>query len=481
MNKFKFISFLMYINLSQAGMFDFEYSNIGTVNLEASASIGTIYFHTYVPTTSTTTFADSLSLNNERYTDLIMSNYIAGVLLGYNISKTFPGITFNKDYVYGTLMGQLLQENLETQDYFNTSNLIDPSPSQVDLMGKGQGGPYQINLYYADFVSGSYSPSGYSLTNYVAIQKNIGYTMLQQANQINELTPPIFNNKYFGPIITSYFQLNDLRALYKLGSGTSPAPNFVNCINRSQSIPNNPLDIIINYAYNQGFYGGLLDTITTDCVKMSPSKYLAKYNSFANAGPNSGTNINTYKQYPYQVRFYLNELYNSSTLTNNVAIYFSIQQLRNVFVNVFNYVAYIDQQNNYVTIPTSISGTAFDNALQSLGISNTVSLNLSDSNQRTSIYSLLETAIKNLEIALPTDFSKTTLTQIGVPVPPCPAKPVVYPANVGKYVNGSIVQGSDMNFYSCIQPGWCNSSVPSPYAPITGFAWSQAWSQYQCK
>ena len=342
-------------------------------------------------------------------------------------------------------------------------------------MGVGQGGPYQINEYFWDLVNGSFSPSGYSLTNYVAIQKNIGFTMLQQPSQNTQVTPYIFNNKFFGPVLASYFHYNDMRALTVL----TVAPNFNKCMSLLTNITDSPLDIVLNYAYNQGFYGGLVNTFVNDCVQMSSTEFLNKYNNYNNAGPNTG--INTYQQYPYQVRFYLDEFYSTSILGINNSVYFHMTQLRSVFVNIFNYIAYIDKNNNYLVINSKYSGTAFDNALLSLKIQGSASLNLSDKSQREIIFSIIETAIKNLETTLSIDFSKTTLNQIGVPLPPCPNNAVVYPKNSDQYTVGTVVIGSDKNFYSCSAANWCNGNVSSSYAPITGIAWSSAWSKYQCK
>ena len=58
----------------------------------------------------------------------------------------------------------------------------------------GQGGPYQINNYVPDMVSGSMTPSGHALINFVAIQKNIGFTIAGASSQNSKVTPPSFNN-----------------------------------------------------------------------------------------------------------------------------------------------------------------------------------------------------------------------------------------------------------------------------------------------
>src|SRR5437868_4956484 len=140
-------------------------------------------------------------------------------MYGHLIQRYTPGQQFQKDYLYGSVLGQLLQENLATQYYTAGSDLIDPDPNQQAVMGTGQGGPYQINNYAVDMVGGSYAPAGHSLINFVALQPNIGYTMANAATQYQRPTPPSFNNKYYGPMLAAYFHFNDYVALNQIGKG----------------------------------------------------------------------------------------------------------------------------------------------------------------------------------------------------------------------------------------------------------------------
>ena len=126
------------------------------------ASSGTIYYHFYPPVSSTQGLLEDLSLAGDNYTDLIESNYVAGVMLGHVLGEFSPGLQFDKDYLYGTMLGQLLQENIETSLYSAATTAIDPSSQQSAVMSAGQGGPYQINNYDADLVNGGYAPLGYA-------------------------------------------------------------------------------------------------------------------------------------------------------------------------------------------------------------------------------------------------------------------------------------------------------------------------------
>ena len=331
-----------------------------------SLTTGTLYFHAYVPQTSISAFSqgDAMTLTGDNYTDLIMSNYIAGVMLGHMIVEQFPKMQFNKDYMYGTIFAQLLQENLETELYESGSTLIDPSTLQASVMGNGQGGPYQINSYLLDMVGES--TGGYQLANYIAIQKNIGYPL---GTTSLSTTPAAFNNKYYGPMLTAYFHLNDLIALETLENGSagyiaSAAPDYALCMKNLVNIPNNPLEIIMNYAYNQGYNGGLVGSSTADCINLSTSAFVTKYNSYANASGSS------YNEYPYQVRFYLDELYNQSTLspqTNN-HVAFRMPLLSSVFSNVFQTLAYINSNESYMYITNTQATAAFNTALTTTGL-----------------------------------------------------------------------------------------------------------------
>jgi len=130
-------------------------------------------------------------------------------------------------------------------------------------MAVGQGGPYQINNYAVDMVAGSMAPAGHSLINYIAIQKNIGYTMSTASNQFSQPTPQSFNNKYYGPMLPAFFHYNDMVALNVTGKGpdgwsTPWEPEYDETLANFVNLPNSFLDIILNVAYNQGFYGGLV-------------------------------------------------------------------------------------------------------------------------------------------------------------------------------------------------------------------------------
>lgn len=383
-------------------------------------SSGTVGFHLLLGVSGYSSPQDSIILTSDNYTDLIMSNFVAGVMYGHLLQKYTPGIQFNKDYLYGSILGQLFQENLATEYYQAGSNLIDPSPDQAAVMGMGQGGPYQINNYAADMVYGSYAPHGNSLINYVAIQKNIGFTMANAATQYSKNTPASFNNKYYGPILTAYFHFNDYVALQKVGplGGYTPGwePYFDNALANFKNLPNNFLDILLNVAYNQGYYGNLM-TSYSKLGANATATTVANVNLYSSVW---GVN-DSYQQYPYQVRYYLDQLYDNpipSPANQNLVVtpanhvVFGMATLGTVFSNVFQTLGYVNASKQYVFISDAQARAAFNSALSALGIAATATRDLSTAGQRAQIFSLLEIAIKNLESSLGTDFSATTLNQL---------------------------------------------------------------------
>ena len=59
--------------------------------------------------------------------------------------------------------------------------------------------------------------------------------------------------------------------------------------------------------------------------------------------------------------------------------------------------------------------------------------------------------------------------------PTIPPTTLIYPAGIGSYVVGSVVQASDGKLYTCLVAGWCNQNNAA-YVPATGLYWQSAWS-----
>lgn len=378
---------------------------------------GTINFHLLL---GLGTAEDSLTLDGGNYTDLIMSNVIAGVMYAHLIQEGFPGTQLNRDYLVGSLMGQLLQENIATEDYVDTSTLIDPSPDQQAVMGAGQGGPYQINNYAVDMVSGTYTPEGHALINYVAIQDNIGFTMANASTQYTQPTPPSFNNKYYGPLLPAFFHYNDMVALQLIGAGpngwqTPWQPEYDQALVDFLTLPNSFLDVILNVAYNQGYYGPLVPYYST-LGATATAATISAVNSYTSVW---GSN-DTYLQYPYQVHYYLDQFYDnpipttspSNTITPTNHVIFPMAALESMFTSVTQTLDYIGPGNTAPYFTATQAQTAFTTALTQNNVSPTASLDLSNATDRAAIFAVIDSALTNLEAVSGQKFNATTTSQL---------------------------------------------------------------------
>ena len=385
----------------------------------AGTTTGTVHFHLLL---GVGTAQDSLILDGGNYTDLIMSNIIAGVMYGHLIQEyvPVPGVQFNKDYLYGSIMAQLLQENLATQDYQSTSNLLDPAAEQQAVMSAGQGGPYQINNYAVDLVAGSTAPAGHSLINYIAVQKNIGFTMATAANQFNLATPQSFNDKFYGPMLPAFFHYNDFVSLNVIGKGaqafTPPwEPQYDQALANFVNLPNSFLDIILNVAYNQGYYGGLVGQYSTQGITATPAT-VATINAYTSIWGNGST----FAQYPYQVHYYLDQLYGNQIPTTSpttfatpgIHVFFNVTALEGVFSNVFQKMSFSNGTNPAQFFSAAQAQTAFNSALAQHGVTSTGTLELSNATDRATIFAVIDSAIGNLESAVGMKFNATTNSQL---------------------------------------------------------------------
>jgi len=388
-----------------------------TISSGGITTTGTINFHLLLGAGGS---QDSLTLTGDNYTDLIMSNTIAGVLYGHLVEEYYPGIQFNKDYLYGSVFGELLQENIATQDYVSSSSLLDPSPNQQAVMGAGQGGPYQINNYAIDMVAGSYTPAGHSMINYIAVQKNIGYTMATASTQYSKPTPPSFNNKYYGPLLCAYFHYNDFVALNIIGKGpggwTTPwEPAYDNALANFVHLPNSFLDMLLNAAYNQGYYGGLVASYSSQGATATAST-VASVDSYSSVWGNSST----YVQYPYQVHYYMDQLYDNPipttslttivTPTNHVA--FNMTTFGSVFSNVAQTMDYSNGTNAAQYFTAAQAQTALNSALAQQGVSGSATLDFSNASDRAKIYAVIDSALSSLESTSGMKFNSTTNSQL---------------------------------------------------------------------
>lgn len=477
-----------------------------------STASGVINYHLNLPFGSGNVEKLTLSAN---YTDLIISNYVAGALLGRLMQEKEPNLKFNKDYIYGTVFGQLLQENIDTAGYTNTTDWINADATQrASLLASGQGGPYQIN----DYSKRLENDTGVGLVNFVALQKGLGYTVEKQdsGDQTKSVGPDSLDQKYFGPLAAAYFHLNDMNRLAMNNAETwgPQAQYYAKCMSNlklasSATNVNNIYDLILNAAYNAGTYSAIIKDYFRVCAgmyttnpEMTQLKSLGDYtlsDSVYKTTINSTEAVgSTFILYPRQIRIYLDQMYNQKTfnsdaITGTNSIKLSVQDIEYVFENAFGTLAYVSSANKYDYIATADSKKAFTAALTANGLSSTVLLDISTSAGKTKFFKLLDDAIANLATNLNINFGTVTQTTIGgasptpsptaTPADNCPTTAQVYPAGRGSYVSGTIVKASDNQFYKCNAgvAAWCNSTAAWAYAPGTGTATTSAWTLQACK
>jgi hypothetical protein len=129
---------------------------------------------------------------------------------------------------------------------------------------------------------------------------------------------------------------------------------------------------------------------------------------------------NTYSQYPYQVHYYLDQMYGnpipttspSNTTVPGNHIAFSMSTLETVFTNVFEQMDYSNGTNAAQFFSASQAQSAFNSALSSNGVSSSATLDLSTASQRAQIFAVINSAITNLENTSGMKFNATTLSQL---------------------------------------------------------------------
>lgn len=401
-----------------------------------STASGTIIYHTALPYPTGTSDKFTLSSN---YTDLIISNYVGGALLGKLLKNKDQNLVFDRDYVYGSLFAQLLQENINTGGYQQSGDWINPSAAErTQLLAAGQGGPYQIN----DYSKRLETDAGIGLINFTALQKGLDFTVDAQDSgvQTNSPGPASLDQKYFGPLAAAYFHLNDYNRIV-MNNAESWGPQaayYTKCMNnlrdnRSKQAPYNNFDMILNAAYNAGTYSAILKDQFRICAgqfdggteatqvrsvgdySLSDAAYKSAIGTTESAG-------STFILYPRQVRLYLDQMYNKATysspaITGNTSIDLSVSDIAKVFGNSMGTLAYVDSAGAYRYIDQADSAAAFNAALAANNLNSGSRLNISNSTDRSKFFDLLDSALAKLATQKGIDFGAVTQTTIGQATP----------------------------------------------------------------
>jgi hypothetical protein len=221
-------------------------------------------------------------------------------------------------------------------------------------------------------------------------------------------------------MLPAFFHYNDMVALNVTGKGqygwTTPwEPEYDEALANFVTLPNSFLDVILNAAYNQGYYGTLVPQYSTEGATATEST-VASVNSYSSVWGNS----NTYAQYPYQVHYYLDQMYDnpvpttspSTVVTPTNHIIFSVSTLEGVFSDVFQTLAHSNGTSVAQFFTAAQAQTAFNSALSQHGVSSSASLDLSNASNRATIFAVIDSAIGNLESTVGMKFNATTTSQL---------------------------------------------------------------------
>ncbi len=380
---------------------------------------GEIIYHTNFPVDKSAGNIERLDLSEAKFQPLILSNLVAGVLLAHMIDETYPGYQFDRPYVYGSLFGQLLQENISTAG-FPGGRFINDEVQRGQLLAPGQGGPYQLNDY-SKRLPGVDTKGSLGLINYTALQGKLGYSIKDQDNgeQTSKVGPQSLDDVYFGPMAAAYFHLNDLNRLDVINQPDwgPEAHSWSMCKTNLKQGKFQALDMILNAAYNAGTYSDILKTTIDLCAYPNElSAYVKKLDDYS---LNDTAYIASFQfdkplADPRQIRYYVDQLQNDNqrltpyNLAVDNSFSFSAQALSEVFKKSMMTLGYVDGSGKYQLISEKAAEQGFSNALTSKNIKMSTTFNLNNKAEREKAYALIDAAIKQLETKLKFKFNATT-------------------------------------------------------------------------
>ena len=266
-------------------------------------------------------------------------------------------------------------------------------------------------------LGGDKDSGGLGLINYAVLQKSLGYTVEEQDNgtQTGKRGPDSLDDKFFGPMATTYFHYNSLNRLDNINTPSyGPSHEYwADCMgNLTGELEDNFFDMIINAAYNAGPWSDIIKTYIELGAKVTDTSletqeriqninnYQLTDQEYKDILQSNAAVDTTFIIYPRQVRFYCDELYNNENIqsfheTSN-SLYFDLDVLKDIFAKGMGTLAYIDENSNYSFIPYNSGVDAYNSSRTSLGLDSTSVLNLSNITDRNKIFDLLDLAVDNL-------------------------------------------------------------------------------------
>jgi len=306
------------------------------------------------------------------YLPLHLSNWIGGIHLGQMLKKhwKWPLESIKKEYIYGTLMGQLFQESSPSDNPKDIQNdIINPDKK---LLNVGQGGPYQLNDYSKQMPP--LTEGAYGELNYNALYHALGYTVAEQGDiQTGKRGPKVLNSVNHGPMIAAYFHFNDINRYNLMNSQPSTkdsdkAKYWRQCkANIEAGKFKNP-DIMLNVIYNAGPYADYAQMVFELCAgvdkytqelkdlqdySLDDQQYCDKFQKF-DKKPSPST---TYIIYPRQINFYIDQfisdnesLYERSGAFSDIDVPFTLQDVVDQFQKTFTGIGYKSKEGLYELI-----------------------------------------------------------------------------------------------------------------------------------
>ncbi len=430
------------------------------------ASSGTVYTqYNYVSRAFT-----PVSLTNTE--DLVMSNYVAGAMLGHLIREYRPNLAFDRDRIYGSIFAHLLQEdgaNLKVSPYDPSRDTIDDSGKTSLALVMDGGGPYQLNSWYSANTTAFDWPNPdlyYGLVNLIALQGSLGgFTTDQQAaGMVPATAPDIFNNKYWAPMAAAYWHFQNLARIEAANKETAydmaaceAALDPINAL----ALKHNIFDMILNASYNSGASTrndgitgtealvGLCQNAASTATQTTITGTLLS-NSMATDAYGHALGITStkfwdvpggaypaYIDYPRQLRFtadqvngpsagvtgYPTSMFDSDTQktitpTYDATAIVAISDLETVFENVMAMLYYVNSSRAYVQVSASDAQAAFVKANTSVNTGSKTYATMTTAADRTLVFDILDAAISNLKATLVkssvnfVSFSDTTQSMI---------------------------------------------------------------------
>jgi len=415
-------------------------------------------YHTYFPVPNNThggyhSQQWDMSKSLKSYLPLHLSNWIGGILLGQMLKNVWnwpiDNGSIKKEYIYGTLMGQLFQESGPSENPKDIeNNIVNPD---IHLLDVGQGGPWQLNDYSKQLPPGIHGARG--MLNYNSLYHALGYTVEEQNNdgpnsQTKKRGPKMLNSVDHGPMVAAYFHFNDINRYDLLESQSyakkDQAENWKKCkANIVSGKYKNP-DVMLNVIYNAGPYDSFAQMVFELCANvdkypqqmedlldysLDDDQFVQKFEQFTNK-PVAGT---TYILYPRQINYYVDQfindnesLYKRNGAFSDVNVPFTLQDVVSQFEKSFTGLGYKNKEGKYALIDAD-----FLKKNQPQG-DLTKALSFSNSADRNEFFKFVEDWIAAMEKAEDFKFSDSTqcnqkvgekmVTECAPPVPQCDAR-----------------------------------------------------------